>query len=369
VSPALFLSFLLGAGLLGLALGTEERRRRAPALPPPLPHPPETTVLLPVRDERLNVEDCVATLLAQTTAPRARVIDDGSTDGTAGLVAARAAAEPRLELLAAGPLPAGWPGKVHALWVGSRGIETPWLLSTDADTRHAPDLLARAHAAAAARRLDAVSLAGLQEARGLGENLLVPPVFALLDAFLGDWEAAADGAGPAVANGQFILLRREAWEASGGFATVRAAPIDDVALAARLREHGFRTGFLRAAGLRIHMYRGFREAARGWRRNLGALFSHLPGAAAVVLAVLLLPALALAAALLTGRWVEAALLWTAGAAASILLRSGSGHRPAYGLLYPLDALVLAGVLALGILDRKRKRTMSWKGRSLTPGPG
>ncbi|HEY4574770.1 MAG TPA: glycosyltransferase family 2 protein, partial [Thermoanaerobaculia bacterium] len=256
MSPALFLSLLLGAGLLGLALRTEERRRRAPALPPPLPHPPGTTILLPVRDERLNVEDCVATLLAQTAAPRVRVIDDGSTDGTPGLVAARAAAEPRLELVAAGPLPAGWPGKVHALWVGSRGIEIPWLLSTDADTRHAPDLLARAHAAAAERRLDAVSLAGLQEARGLGENLLVPPVFALLDAFLGDWEAAADGTGPAVANGQFILLRREALEASGGFETVRAAPIDDVALAARLREHGFHTGFLRAAGLRIHMYRG-----------------------------------------------------------------------------------------------------------------
>jgi glycosyltransferase involved in cell wall biosynthesis len=322
-----------------------------------------------VRDERLNVEDCVVALLAQTASPRVRVIDDGSTDGTAALVEAMAAREPRLELLAAGPLPAGWPGKVHALWVGSQGIATPWLLSTDADTRHAPDLLARAHAAAVERGLDAVSLAGLQEARGLGENLLVPPVFALLDAFLGDWEAVADGAGPAVANGQLILLRREALEASGGFETVREAPIDDVALAARLREHGFRTGFLRAPGLRIRMYRGFREAARGWRRNLGALFSHLPGTAAVVLAVLLLPALTLPTAVLTGRWVEAALLWTAGAAASILLRSGSGHRPAYGLLYPLDALVAAGVLVLGIVDRRRRRMVSWKGRTLTPGGG
>ncbi len=367
MSPGLFLSLLLGAGLLGLALRTEERRRRAPALPPPLPHPPETTVLLPVRDERLNVEACVATILAQTAAPEARVIDDGSTDGTAGLVAALAAGEPRLELLAAGPLPEGWPGKVHALWVGSRGIETPWLLSTDADTRHDPELLARAHAAAAERRLDAVSVAGFQEARGLGESLLIPTVFALLDAFLGDWEAAADGAGPAVANGQFILLRREAWEASGGFEAVREAPIDDVAVAAALRAHGFRTGFLRDAGLRIRMYRGFREAARGWRRNLGALFSHLPGTAAGILAVLLLPALALIGALLTGRWVPAALLWTAGAAASVLLRSGSGHRPAYGLLYPLDALLLAGVMVLGIVDRWRGRVVSWKGRTVGQG--
>jgi chlorobactene glucosyltransferase len=364
VSLTLTLSLLLGAALLGLAVRTDQRRRRAPALPPPLPISPETTVLLPVRDERLNVEECVTTLIAQTAAPRVWVIDDGSTDGTPSLVAAKAATEPRLSLLAAGPLPAGWPGKVHALWVGARGVETPWLLSTDADTRHAPDLLARAHAAAAERRLDAVSLAGFQEVRGAGENLLIPAVFALLDGILGGWDAAAAGGGPPVANGQFILVRREAWESSGGFESVRNAPIDDVALATGLRAHGFRTGFFRATGLRVRMYRGFREAVRGWRRNLGALFSHLPGITGAVLAVLLLPPLALAAAAIAGRWPEALLLWTAGAAASTLLRSGSGHAPAYGLLYPLDALLLAVVLVLGVLDRRRRRPVSWKGRKV-----
>jgi cellulose synthase/poly-beta-1,6-N-acetylglucosamine synthase-like glycosyltransferase len=366
LSLALSLCLLLGASLLGLALRTEERRRRSPPLPPPLSAAPETTVLLPVRDERLNVKDCVATLLAQTAAPRVRVIDDGSTDGTAQLVARMAAAEPRLALLAAGPLPAGWPGKVHALWVGARDAGSPWLLSTDADTRHAPDLLARAHAAAAGRRLDAVSLAGVQEVRGLGENLLVPAVFALLDGLLGDWQAAADGAGPAVANGQFILLRRDAWESCGGFESVRSAPIDDVAVVAHLRARGFRTGFFRAEGLKVRMYRGLGEAVRGWRRNLGGIFGRLPGTAAAALAVLLLPAAALAAAALTGRWVEAVLLWTAGAAASMLCRSGSGHAPACGLLYPLDALLLAGVLLLGIFDRRRGRRVSWKGREITP---
>jgi chlorobactene glucosyltransferase len=319
-----------------------------------------------VRDERLNVEDCVSTLLGQTALPQVRVIDDGSTDGTVELVERLADGEPRLTLLSAGPLPPGWPGKVHALSVGAEGVETPWLLSTDADTRHAPSLLARAHAAAAGRGLDALSIAGYQEVRGIGENLLVPAVFALLDAFLGDWEAVADGGGPAVANGQFILLRREAWEACGGFESVRSAPIDDVAIAAGLRARGFRTAFLRSEGLRVRMYRGVGEAIRGWRRNLGALFSHLPATVATLLAVLLLPALALASFALTGRWVEALLLWTAGAAASMLSRSGSGHSPAWGLLFPLDSAILAGVLLLGVLDRRRGRRVRWKGRALTP---
>ncbi len=321
-------------------------------------------MLLPIRDELYNVIDCMETLLAQTAAPRVRVIDDGSTDGSRQRVSSRTSGEPRLELLDAGPLPPGWRGKVHALWVGAQGVASPWLLSTDADTRHAPDLLARAHAAAAHRGLDAISLAGIQEVRGLGENLLIPPVFALLDALLGDWEEAAAGRGPAVANGQFILLRREAWEACGGFETVRFVPLDDIAVAACLRAGGFRTGFFRAAGLRVRMYQGWGEAFRGWRRNLAGLLSPHPRTVAMVLAVLVLPVAALVATTVTGLAVEATLLWTAGAAASMLLRAGSGHRPAWGFLYPLDALALAGVIALASVDRRQGRMVSWKGREM-----
>ncbi|HXO18377.1 MAG TPA: glycosyltransferase family A protein [Thermoanaerobaculia bacterium] len=332
------------------------------------------TVLLPVRDEEKNVLLCLDSLLAQTARPLVRVVDDGSSDATAELVRRRMAEQDnpgrRLVLVEAGPLPAGWRGKLHALHagLGSPGadgpIGTPWLLLTDADTRHHPELLARARTVASARRLDALSLAGAQEVVGLGENLLAPAVFALLDVFLGDWEAAAEG-GPAVANGQFILLSRSAWEACGGFASVRGETIDDVAIVARLRAAGYRTGFFRAPDLlRVRMYRGFRAAVSGWRRNLGGLFGPRPLAAGGVLAALLLPPLALAAALLAGQLVGAALLWTAGAASSMIFRSGSRHAPIYGFLYPLDTLLLAAVLARGMADHRRGRLASWKGREM-----
>ena len=283
-------------------------------------------------------------------------------------MAARQREAPRLDLLAAGPLPAGWRGKVHALAAGAAGVASPWLLLTDADTRHHPELLARALAAAGERRLDALSLAGTQEAVGPVQALLVPAVFALLDTLMGSWEAAAEG-GPAVANGQYILVRREALERSGGFAGIAGAAADDVALAARLRAAGCRTGFLRAPGLlTIQMYRGGREALQGWRRNLGALFGARPGTAATILALLALPAgallLSLAWAAATGRYLSAAILWTGGAAASALFRRGSGHPPAWGLLYPLDALLLAWVLAQGALDWRRGSLSSWKGREM-----
>ena len=365
MNTALAVSLLLGGCLLGLALWTGGRRRRAPRLPPPAAALYDVTVLLPVRDEEDNARPCVESLLEQTAEPLVRVVDDGSTDATAEIVTRLAKTEPHLTLVEAGPLAPGWRGKLHALWIGSRDVDTPWLLLTDADTRHHPEALARARAAAEAGRLDAVSLAGLQEAHGFGENLLVPAVFALLDAILGSWEAAASGAGPAVANGQFILLRREAWERAGGFPSVRDAPLDDVAIARRLRETGGRTAFFRAPDLlRVRMYRGAGEAVRGWRRNLGGLFGGQTATVAWALAVLLAPPLVLGAELLTGHVWEAVLLWAAGAAASALLRSGSGHAPAWGLLFPCDALFLAAVLALSENDRRRGRLVSWKGREM-----
>jgi cellulose synthase/poly-beta-1,6-N-acetylglucosamine synthase-like glycosyltransferase len=365
MTPALVLALLLStglsAGLLGLALRTEEQRRVAPTLPPPDPAHPACTVLLPVRDEQANVLDCLETLLAQTARPRVRVVDDGSTDGTGDLVDGRATGEPRLERIEAGPLPPGWRGKLHALHAGWQRLETPWVLLTDADTRHGPELLARALAAARLHGLDAVSLAGSQETRGPGETLLTPAIFALLDAWLGDWRPAGAGAGPAVANGQFILLRREAWDACGGFEPIRNVPLDDVALAARLREHGWRTGFFRAPELRVRMYQGFGETWRGWRRNLAGLLGHRPMLVSGFVAALLLPVAALAGFLATGQIVEGVLLWSAGAAASAIFRSS---RSTWGLLYPADALLLAAVLTLSTLDRRRGRMASWKGREM-----
>jgi chlorobactene glucosyltransferase len=372
------LSCLSAASLLALAVRTLLARRAAPLLPEATAasaasgdKESEVTVLLPVRNEEQNVLSCLDGLLAQSARPRVRVIDDGSTDATAALVRGRLPAFPQLTLLAAGPLPEGWRGKVHALEVGAAGVSTPWLLCTDADTRHHPETLARSLAAAAAggdvdldRRLDAVSLAGFQEAVGFAENLLTPAVFALLDLLLGDWRAVAGApAGPAIANGQYILVRREAWERCGGFAPIRVETLDDLALVVRLRAHGYRTGFFRAPDLlSVRMYRGVRETARGWRRNLGGLLGPHPWKAVAVLAGLLLPPLVAGAELATGHPIAAGFLWAAGAAASILWRAGSGHAPVYGLLFPLDALTLAGVLLSGVVDRRRGRLANWKGR-------
>lgn len=363
---------LAGVALLAFASRLAGARAVAPALPPAAPAtPPSTLAILPVRDEAAQVVACVESLLGQSAPLELRVVDDGSRDATAALVAGLVpAADGRLTLSSAGPLPAGWSGKVHALARGSAGAESEWLLFTDADTRHHPELLARAHAAAAAGPLDLVSIAGHQRVSGWGASLLTPPVFALLDADLGDWAPYAEGEGePPLANGQFLLVRRAALEAAGGLEPLARVALDDVTLARRLVAAGGRAGFFRALDLlEVEMYPGFRAAWQGWRRNLALLYGSRAGFAGAVAAFAALPAVGVTALLAAGALPAASLLWALAAIASGVLRTSARFPAAPALAAPLEGLLFAALLLTALADFRRGRLAPWRGRELPP-PG
>ena len=137
----IWLAGLLALACAGWAARVNRARSIAPRLPPALEVTPSTTVLLPVRDEENNVADCVASLLAQTARPAVLVIDDGSSDRTREIAAEMATRAPRLRLESARSLAPGWRGKLNALDGALDGVRDPWVLFTDADTRHAPELL------------------------------------------------------------------------------------------------------------------------------------------------------------------------------------------------------------------------------------
>lgn len=350
---------LVGAARVALA------RARAPVLPPAASNPPRVTVLLPVRDEEENVAAALVALAAQTVPLEIRVLDDGSNDSTAAIVAALAASDRRIQLFAVPPPPEGANGKVHALAWGLAGVDSDWLLAVDADARPAPEAVARALAAAGETRLDAISLAARQRVATVGEALLTPLVFGLLDAELGDWRRAARGESAPVANGQFVLVRRAALLAIGGYAALALERLDDIALARRFTAAGFRIGFWRARDLlEVRMYRGFVATFRGWRRNLALLFGGRPRLVLGAIAAALLPATVGVASLVAGSSRLAFLSWLAGAAASALLRAGTGSSALFGALYPLDAVASALCLLAARRDRARGQIAAWRGRSL-----
>lgn len=357
----------LGSAWIVLALRVARDRRRAPPLPPPVAVLPATTMLLPVRDEEENLGDCAASLLGQLGGNALHIVDDGSADRTPQILARLAAGEPRVTALTARPLAAGWGGKVNALATGFDGVATPWILLTDADTRHQPELLARAHAAAAEHRLDALSLSGRQVTHGLGESLLTPAAYALLDRMLGDWRPYARGEGPTpIANGQYFLVRTAALRAIGGFAAIAGDALDDVTLAARLHDAGFKVGFRRAGdALTVRMYKGAAATFRGWRRNFALFVAARPAAALAAIALPLASAVTMILAFAFRAPAALSICWLGGVAASATTRRSSSNNPSTGAFFPLDVLLLAATLALAMLDRARGRATPWRGREIT----
>lgn len=238
---------------------------------------PRVSVLVPARNEENNIEPCVRSLLCQEYDDfEVLVLDDGSEDRTLEILLALARAEPRLTVLEGEPLPEGWMGKHWACHQLAGKGDGELFLFTDADTRHSPGTLAAAVSDLAADGLDLLTAFPAQEVVSLSEKLTVPMLGFSILAFvpLGlayrRWPP-----GLAAAVGQFMLFRREAYEAVGGHAAVNDFVADDFALARRIKAHGFRWRFYDASShVSCRMYRDFHQVFEGLSKNLFSAFGY-----------------------------------------------------------------------------------------------
>jgi chlorobactene glucosyltransferase len=345
-------------------------------VPPPLPR---VSVVIPARNEARNIERCVLSVLA-TTHPDAEVVvvDDHSSDGTGGIARAIALSDPRLRVITPEPLPESWFGKQWACAAGAAIATGDVLLFTDADTVHAPDLIARSVNAMRARGAELLSVAGRQELGSFWERVVQPQMFALLVARYGGTERVSHARRPsdAIANGQCIFVTRAAYDGSGGHAAVREKVAEDLALAQRFVRQGRCLALVAGLDqLATRMYTSLGEIVRGWQKNLyvggmeawpddrvaRALFpAALVGAPLVGLA----PAFILVAGL-AGLTPPAVLLWAGVATAFALVFWATAYAflelPVwYALAYPLGLLVVLYIAATALA---RGRRVEWKGRA------
>jgi chlorobactene glucosyltransferase len=362
-----------------LALVVRGVRVRRPALAdrPPVPSGPLLSVIVPARDEAVNIDSCLQSILATAYDPcEVIVVDDRSSDDTAALVreaAATAAARGRVRLVTGSDTPPGWFGKQWALVQGYRAARGDLLLFTDADTRHGPELIGRAVATLAAERADLVTVLPRQEMGSFWERLLQPHVFFVLGSRVGDLRRMNRTRTPwnAIANGQFILTTRSAYEAVGTHARVRDVVVEDLALAQTYVADG--KDVFAAHGqdfMATRMYRSFGEIVAGWTKNLalGAprMLPPSPLLRQVFPWVMWSPALAWIAPpvawALTG-WPFAAVATLASLTLWAVVYRGEGAPTRYALLYPVAAVIVAGIV---IRSAMRGRRVSWKGRSYGP---
>ncbi|MCA9549577.1 MAG: glycosyltransferase [Myxococcales bacterium] len=349
----------LGLGLVNLFTWPRPRRSEASVA--------GVSVLIPARDEAANIEACVRAALA---APVREVLvyDDHSTDDTPAILARLAAEDPRLHVLAGGPLPPGWVGKPHACHRLAEAAQGDLLLFVDADVRLAPDGPARLATLLDAERAQLLTAVPRQRMESFAERLVLP----LLHLTYVSWFPLAlthksRDVRFLAANGQLLMARRQAYRSVGGFSAVRDAVVDDMALCRRAKRAGLRVVF--ADGHHVaacRMYSGWPEIWSGFAKNLypglGGRPCALAVAVALYLAAFVLPYGALVAGLPGAGWAVAA---------NLVLRTilALRHRqpPEGVLLHPLGVLALVAI-AVESWRRTRQGRLTWRGRVYRPAP-
>ncbi len=231
---------------------------------------PDVSVIVPARNEEDCLANCLQSLVGQA-GPSYEIIlvDDHSTDATQSI-----AAKYPVRMITANPLPPGWSGKCNAAWTGAGVAKGKWFLFTDADTQHVPESLARGLREANEYAAGLVSYSPKQVVRSVAERALMPVIFAELASTYRPRDVCDPNSPVAAANGQYLLIAREVYEAVGGHKAVAGDLLEDVELAKRVKQAGYRLRFRVSDVVSARMYRSFGQMWEGWTKNLALLFAH-----------------------------------------------------------------------------------------------
>lgn len=238
----------------------------------------ELTVIIPARNEEASLGACLKTLVAQSDDAfklgrdwELVVVDDHSSDRTAEIARGFAG----VTCMEADRLQKGWTGKSNAVWTAARKARGRWLLFTDADTIHEPGDLQRAIHEASRHKVGMLSYSPRQIATGFWQRAVMPLVFCELALAYPPAKVSDPSQRVAAANGQFLLVEREAYRRLGGHAAVADRVLEDVEFAflAKRRRVGLQFRYAPDA-VATHMYRTTAAMVEGWTKNLALLFNN-----------------------------------------------------------------------------------------------
>lgn len=314
-----------------------------------------TSLLVPARDEALRLPRTLPGLLAQP-AEEILVLDDGSSDGTAAVVAGFR--DPRLSLVVGADRPAGWIGKNWACHQLADRATGDLLVFCDADVTLRPGALEAVWGQINRQRADVFSIFPRQEAATLGERLLVPLIDENLLSFLPHPLLDTPVRAAAAANGQLIAFRRKAYLAVGGHAAVAGRIVEDLALARRSRRMGLKLGLALGGDLvSARMYDGYGSTVRGLGKSLRAAHAEsdlvLAASAAWHLAAYTLPWL---------RW-RAGRTWRLAASLGLVERLLVNIKTGRGSYREVALVPFIAPAALPVYLIALRRRTEWRGRS------
>lgn len=333
-------------------------------------------VIVPVLNEIERLAPCLQGLTLQSDVVREiLVVDGGSTDGTASLIARAAVDDGRIHCIDAAPVPSDVNGKAYGLKRGSEDVraDIDWILTVDADVRLQPGAVESIVAFAEERQLRILSVATSQRIDDPALALLHPSMLTTLVYRFGIPGGATTNVSQVQANGQCFLIERNLLQELGGFERVLDSICEDVTLARSAAALGVPVGFYEGGELvDVEMYRDASDAWRNWPRSLPMTDRYSNRDATFgLLEVLLVQAaplwLFLLGVLSTGKRHRFTQMQGGLLAARVGVLAGTAraypNRPWTYWLSPLADVAVS----LEIIRRSRQRSHSWRGRRIVRG--
>lgn len=338
--------------------------------PPSPPVSPLLSIVIAVRDEERNIEDCIRSFQAQTYGNwEMIVVDDRSRDRTAEIVRRLATGDPRIRLLGnTEDPPPNWSAQVYANGKGVKESRGEWLVFTDADTRHHPAHLQAALAYCLKNRIAVFSILPGQICRGFWENTIQPFIFWLFWDYYPPRTVNRENCRRAGASGTFFLSRRDAYETIGGWASVHNAIPDDLAFMERAKALGLSAHLVIASRtLKVRMYHGLQESFDGWSRYmLSGADNNIAVALLEIFYALVFNFFPFCFPFLAGRYPWTSLFLALAAALIVIIRWRInrllGSAAAAAFTHPAAALTLAAISLNAIWRRITGRGVRWRGR-------
>jgi len=344
--------------------------------------PPLISICIPARNEERNISACVEAILKQDY-PNLEVIvlDDRSTDATLSILAGIASHDSRLHPVSGSNLPSGWAGKPHALHQASASARGEWLCFVDADTFLSPETLSSCYAKAVETKADMFTIMTFQILGSFWEKTVMPLVMTALSVGFSPLKVNDPNTKDAIANGQFIFIKRSVYDAIGGHESVKDSIVEDKAISEQVKWNGYR--LIVADGSKVartRMYTSLPEMCEGWTKNIylglrdqtSLLWLGVFGAFLALMASLFLPIWPILGLLWysnSGGWlaititIEALLLW----AYLILVRARVATNMEISPWYALTTSLGAGVFGAMMLTSAWKvishTGVTWKGRT------
>ena len=353
--------------------------------PPPPPTAPLISICVPARNEEHNIRACVEAMLAQDY-PNFEIIvlEDRSTDSTSEILRGFAAQNDKLRVILGSDLPSGWAGKPHALYQAAASTRGEWLCFVDADTFIVTETLSSVYAKAVETKADLFTIITFQIMGSFWEKTVMPLVMTALSVGFSPRKVNDPSTRDAIANGQFIFIKRTVYDAIGGHERVKDQIVEDKAISEQVKWNGYR--LVVADGMKVartRMYTSLPTMWEGWTKNIylglreqpGLLLLGAFGATLAVIAALFLPVWPL-----LGLWwslngggltaaaivAEALILW----AYLLTVRARIAHRMGISRWWALSTPLGAGVFAAMMLTSAWKvlsgQGVTWKGRSYSP---